>query len=325
MLPTRPSSPLVTIAIPTYNRADSYLPQALQSALRQTYTNLEIIVSDNCSTDRTQDLVSNINDPRLRYFRHDPGIGQKGNYSFCVQQAKGDYLLLLHDDDAVDDDFVWSCMEAAGEASDPGIILTGIRLINAQGGIIGEVTNEAVGLPVDGFFRVWFSGKAPIYCCNTLFSTQKLRSIGGFKSKHFCYPDTMAIVRLAAQHRRIDICEAKANFRIHGGEGGYSRKIAEWCEDSLELLHLMCDLVPESRDAILKEGARFFARANYHRASSASSPWKRSVATLKVMRYFSYRQLPSSSLILHILYGTRLYNMLRFIKRSALRPLHSNS
>lgn len=318
-LDTCPSSPLVTIAIPTHNRADTYLPQALQSALRQTYSNLDIVVSDNCSTDQTQDLVSHIGDPRLRYLRHEANIGQKGNYNFCVEQANGSYLLLLHDDDAIDDDFISSCIQAKG-ASDVGVVRTGIRLINAGGKLIDQITNDVVGLPVDAFFCNWFSSKTPVYCCNTLFNTQRLREIGGFKSRHFCYPDTTAIFQLAAQHGRVDIPEVKASFRIHGEEYGFSRRIADWCEDSLELLHCMSDLVPEaSRNHVLKEGRRFFAIANYNRASTASSPWERTVATMKVMKYFSYRQLPSLNLILHVFDGTYLYNSLRFIKRRAIR------
>ena len=133
----------------------------------------------------------------------------------------------------------------------------------------------------------------------------------------------MAIFRLAAQYGRIDIPDIKASFRFHGDQAGFSRKISEWCEDSLDLLHLMCDLAPQSREQILKEGARFFAKANYNRASSARSPWERAVATMKVMRYFRYRQLPSVNLIIHILYGTRLYNALRIIKRCAVRPLRT--
>ena len=64
------SQPLVTIGIPTYNRADGYLKEALESALRQTYENVEIIVSDNCSTDHTDVLVANYKDPRLKYVKH---------------------------------------------------------------------------------------------------------------------------------------------------------------------------------------------------------------------------------------------------------------
>ena len=312
--------PLVTLAIPTYNRAASYLPIALHSALKQNYPELEILVSDNASTDHTRALIAGIKDPRLRYFRHESNIGQKGNYNFCIEQAKGSYLLLLHDDDAIDEDFVRSCMEATWGASNVGIIRTGMRLIDADGKIIREIMNTVGGLSLGEFFRGWFALKTPIYCCNTLFNTQKLRETGGFESKHFCYPDTMAIFRLAAQGSRIDVREIKASFRIHGGEAGASRKIAEWCEDSLELLRFMCDLAPESRDQIWQEGRRFFSKANYGRASRADAPWQRVIAIAKVMSYFNFRQLPSRHVILQIVYGTRLYHTLRLLKRSLNTP-----
>ncbi|MEX0802443.1 MAG: glycosyltransferase [Candidatus Binatia bacterium] len=312
--------PLVTIAIPTYNRAASYLPIALQSALKQNYPEFEVLVSDNASTDHTPALIAGLKDPRVRYFRHESNIGQKGNYNFCVKKARGSYLLLLHDDDAIDDDFVGSCIQAAGGASDAGIIRTGTRLIDADGKIVREVINAVAGLSLAEFFRGWFAVKTPIYCCNTLFNTRRLRETGGFESKHFCYPDTMAIFRLAAQGPRIDVREIKASFRIHGGEAGGARKIAAWCEDSLELLQFMCDLVPESRDQVFKEGMRFFSRANYRRASTADAPWQRVVAIAKVMSYFNFRQLPSRHVILQIGYGTRLYHTLRLLKRSFNTP-----
>ena len=315
------TSPLVTIAIPTYNRAESYFPSALRSALSQTYSNIEIVVSDNCSNDHTQAMVRAIKDPRIRYFRHDPGIGQKNNYNFCFEQAKGSYVLLLHDDDLIDDDFVSSCMHATEGTAGVGIIRTGMRTIDAHGDIIAQVANDVVGLPLDAFFRRWLAGKTPIYCCNTLFNTHRLREMGGFTSRHFCYPDTMAIFRLAAQYGRIDIPDVKASFRFHGDQAGFSRRISEWCEDSLDLLHLMCDLAPQSKKEILKQGVRRFARGNYDRATCARSPWERAVATMKVMRYFRYRQLPRISLVLQILDGTRLYNALRIMKRCAVRPL----
>jgi glycosyltransferase involved in cell wall biosynthesis len=314
--------PLVTIAIPTYNRADTYLPLTFRSALQQTYSNIEIVISDNCSTDRTQAMVRGIGDPRIRYFRHDPGIGQRNNYNFCFQEARGSYILLLHDDDMIDADFVSSCVESAA-ADNAGVIRTGVRRIDAEGNLITQLNNDVGGLSVEAFFHGWFSGKTAIYCCNTLFSTEKLRAIGGFQSKHFCYPDTAAIFALVARYPRIDIRDVKASFRIHAGEGGFSRKLTEWCEDSLELLHFMADLAPHNREEILEEGRKFFSKANYQRATTCASPARRLVAVIKVMRYFRYRQLPSPNLVFQILYGTRLYNALRLIKRCAARPLRA--
>jgi glycosyltransferase involved in cell wall biosynthesis len=72
---TKSSQPLVTIAMPTYNRADGFLKQALQSAVSQTYANIEIIVSDNCSTDNTESVVKEMKDPRIRYFKHSENMG----------------------------------------------------------------------------------------------------------------------------------------------------------------------------------------------------------------------------------------------------------
>jgi glycosyltransferase involved in cell wall biosynthesis len=309
-------SPLVTIAIPTHNRADSYFPQALQSALRQTYSNLEIIVSDNCSTDDTQGYVSRIGDPRVRYFRHEPGIGPNNNFNFSFEQAKGDYFSLLHDDDLIDDDFIEACMQAAQCAREAGIIRTGTRLIDSEGKIINELPNQASGLSTDAFFRGWFAGKTAIYLCSTLFNTEKLKEAGGFQSKHNCYQDTMAVMRLAAKYGRIDVTPVKASSRVHPREMAMNRKLSEWCEDSLMLLELMYDLATENKAEIRNEGLRFFAEANYSRASMKSSVIDRCINYLRVMRYFNCRHLPSPAVLLRTIHGTALHHTLRCVKRS---------
>ncbi len=309
------ASPLVTIAIPTYNRADSYLPQALQSALQQTYPQLELIVSDNASTDRTGAFVNSIGDTRIRYFRHDVNIGPNNNLNFCLQQARGKYLLLLHDDDLIDRDFVESCIRAVAASSEAGIIRTGTRLIDAEGKIINEISNAAGGLSTEVFFQAWFSARSAIYMCSTLFNTERLREIGGFHSLHNCYQDTMAVVQLAARYGRVDVADVKASFRRHPGEMGLRRTIDEWCEDSILLLKLMSDLVSEGKEDVLREGLRFFSSANYRRASLADSVFQRLLAYVKVMKYFNYR-LPRTGHLRLMLSGTRLEHSLRLIKRN---------
>ena len=130
---------LVTIAIPTFNRADGNLICALQSAISQTYKNIEIIVSDNCSSDDTEQVVKQFKDPRLQYVRHPENIGANANFNFCLSQAKGDYFLLLHDDDLIDDDFVSVCMKAENYVfNDIGIIRTGTRWIDVDGNVLSE-------------------------------------------------------------------------------------------------------------------------------------------------------------------------------------------
>ncbi len=105
--------PLVTIGIPTYNRPEQ-LRRAIQSACNQTYKNLEIIISDNCSPgETTEKTVARImkSDKRIHYIRQIKNIGPTNNFRFVLEQAKGDYFIWLADDDRFDPGFVKSCLE----------------------------------------------------------------------------------------------------------------------------------------------------------------------------------------------------------------------
>jgi glycosyltransferase involved in cell wall biosynthesis len=285
------SLPLVTIGIPTFNRAHSYLPQALESAVRQTYINIEIIVADNCSTDSTESLVSAFNDPRIRYFRHPMNIGPFANADFCLDQARGDYFLLLHSDDMIDSDFIETCMAAIGNNSEVGVVRTGTRAIDENSRVQREAPNMVRGLSTEEFFRGWFSHKTPIYLCSTLFATDKLRLIGGLKSKHYCLEDAIAIARLAALYGRVDVESMKASFRYHGVNMGDSLPLSHWCEESHFLLDVMVDFVPNKR-LVRQEGMRFFSNLCYRRVAVMKSPLRRFIGHFVVFRKFGYLHLP---------------------------------
>ena len=96
-----PKSPLVSICIPTFNRS-SYVVRAVQSALSQTFSDIEVIVSDNCSPDDTWERLQSFNDLRLRLIRQVENIGMIPNLNVCLNQARGDLFLLLSDDDALE-------------------------------------------------------------------------------------------------------------------------------------------------------------------------------------------------------------------------------
>ena len=76
-------SPLITIAIPTFNRA-SWLGDCVLSALSQTYRNFEVLISDNASTDRTQEVLKQFSDPRVRVVRQETNIGLLPNWNACL-------------------------------------------------------------------------------------------------------------------------------------------------------------------------------------------------------------------------------------------------
>ncbi len=90
----------VSVIIPTYNRS-KYLTQAIESALVQDYPDLEVIVSDNASTDDTPQVVKKyFKDPRFKYFRNKRNLGMAGNWRRAIYEyATGNYAIILSDDD----------------------------------------------------------------------------------------------------------------------------------------------------------------------------------------------------------------------------------
>ncbi len=307
------NKPLVTIAIPTYNRAGHYLKQAIQSAVNQTYSNIEIIVSDNFSTDNTEMVVKSFNDSRINYFKHIRNIGYNNNVNFCVKQARGDYLLMLHDDDLIDNDFVDVCLKAVNYTTDIGIIRTGTRWIDSNGNVLKEILNRACELSVEEFFRAFFAGQTGLYLCSTLFNTKRLRGIGGFKSKHNLFEDVMAEVKLAAKYGRQDIYEIKASNRKHPNERTFSVKVSNWCDDSLMLIDLMCELVSENKTIVRTEGMQALSELNYRLTGEIKSPLRGFITYLIVFKKFNYKYLPPP--VNNFLYKKPLYYGLRFIKR----------
>ena len=286
--------PLVTIAIPTYNRASSFLPVALHSALRQRYPNLEILVADNGSADDTAALVQEIKDARIRYVRHAANIGAHRNYNYCLDAARGDYFMLLHDDDVIDENFVEACMEAVQRETRPGIIRTGVRVIDARGDVQHEVVNRVQGNSLGEFYRAWFAGRTAWYLVNTIFHTGQLRLEGGFRSPHHLSEDGFAIARLACFHR-TDVPEVRASFRVHAGEKTMADPTSAvlWGREYLALLDCMCAWVDSSEAAAVRRaGRRFFARLAYKRAALLKSRNARLWAYAEVLRLFDYRCWP---------------------------------
>lgn len=99
--------PVVSILIPTYNRED-LVGECIESALNQTFTNIEVILVDNASTDRTWEICQEfeMRDPRVRIFRNETNIGPVRNWLRCVKEARGKYSKILFSDDLMAPEFI---------------------------------------------------------------------------------------------------------------------------------------------------------------------------------------------------------------------------
>lgn len=115
--------PLVSICIPTYN-GEKYIEEALNSAINQTYNNLEIIISDDASVDRTIEIINRFKNltsiPFYIYYHIPSGIG--ANWNNCVKNSNGKYIKFLFQDDMLLPTCVEEMVQLAEIHSNIGIV-----------------------------------------------------------------------------------------------------------------------------------------------------------------------------------------------------------
>jgi glycosyltransferase involved in cell wall biosynthesis len=120
-------APLVTVAIPTYNRVGT-LQRAVESARRQDYSNLGILICDNASQDETETYCRSVaaKDPRIAIVRHPQNLGPSENFKAGLRLAQGEFFMWLADDDWVDDNYVSECASAL--LAEPTAVLASGRI-----------------------------------------------------------------------------------------------------------------------------------------------------------------------------------------------------
>lgn len=105
--------PVVSIGMPIYN-GEKYVEKSLDDLLGQTFKDYEIIISDNGSTDRTEEICKRYEskDPRIRYYRQPQNNGSSANFYFVFNQARGEYFMWAAMDDRWDKDYITILVEA---------------------------------------------------------------------------------------------------------------------------------------------------------------------------------------------------------------------
>jgi len=139
-------APLVSVGIPTFNRPDG-LRRTLECITRQSYRNLEIIISDNCSPGpETQSVAEEFqkNDSRIQYFRQDKNQGPAWNFAFVLEKATGEYFMWASDDDEWDKNFIKSLIFLLENNKKIGMAFCNIVSIDSYSRIIRELPSFEV-------------------------------------------------------------------------------------------------------------------------------------------------------------------------------------
>ena len=129
------SGPRVSLGMPVYN-AQRYLAQALDSILAQTFRDFELVISDNGSTDRTEEICRQYvarEQPRIRYHRNEINRGAAWNHNHVFTLSRGDYFKWVAYDDWCAPEFLEKCVAVLDRAPDAALCYTGIVDVDEEG------------------------------------------------------------------------------------------------------------------------------------------------------------------------------------------------
>jgi glycosyltransferase involved in cell wall biosynthesis len=216
------SYPLITIGIPTYNRA-ALLKKCVASVFAQSYQNIEVLVSDNASTDDTLATLKSFDNEKLRVLTSPVNVGAVNNFDKCLREAKGDYLVLVSDDNILDPAFLEKCVRLI--KMEPGIpivaaaydILVMDEFFENERRVVPAVLSKKLWTGIwDGteILREYLNGRISAQLLSSTIRTDILRRNG--YSQHPCAGDEATWIPVLLEGRAGLVNERCATYKVHG-------------------------------------------------------------------------------------------------------------
>lgn len=139
-------NPKVTIHLPVYN-GENYLEIQLDSLLNQTFTDFELLITDNCSTDSTNEICQRYAqaDDRVRYHIHPKNIGATANFDSGVELAKGEYFKWAAHDDFHHPEFLQACVDVLDNNPDVVLAQTLVQIVDENGETMATYDSNLTG------------------------------------------------------------------------------------------------------------------------------------------------------------------------------------
>ena len=169
-----------SFVLPAYKA--TFLKEAIESILRQSYQNFELIVVNDASPEDIDGVVDSYDDKRIIYYVNKENIGGENlvkNWNHCIKYAKGEYLILASDDDLYMQDFLSTMNSLINQYPDVDVLRSRVNRIDVLGDVVDVDQLYQTYMTQQEYVRFWSKGM--IKCiANYVFKTSVLLNNGGF-------------------------------------------------------------------------------------------------------------------------------------------------
>ncbi len=240
----------IGVLIPTYNRVD-FLSLALDSARAQTHENLQILVIDNSSTDKTSEYMATLDDQRVVYIVNEKNLGMIGsiNKGLPLFSAEVEWCTILSDDDTLDKDCIANLVRAVIAANAKSIVHSHRIFIDHEGNKIKEAKLSPPEESAFDYLRMRALFKRETYLTGVLFNRNAFGEINGYPTfKTGVASDDAFIFALALKDRLVFNKHAHAFIRIHEAAESVSSA------DAMNKLQTVKQFEEYCKKAVIKAG-----------------------------------------------------------------------
>ena len=215
-------TPKVSVCIPTYNRPD-FLKQAIESVLAQTFSDYELIISDNASGDATTAVIRSFKDSRIIHIRKEKNIGLVDNFNSCLAAAKGQYITIFHDDDHMLPDNLSFKVEALDRNERAGMVHSNFHIMDENGYITQKnahfIKSQDVVETGTSFLKKSLLGFNPVNPPSAVIRKECFDKLGGFSKKVHFTTDWEYWMRISMHYDVIYLAKPLIEYRMYHNDG----------------------------------------------------------------------------------------------------------
>jgi len=231
-----PASPTVSVCVPTYNRS-RVLQDCLESILRQSFLDYELVIVDDCSTDDTPEVVHEFKDSRIRYFRNNENVGQMRNLNRCLDVATGEFICMFHDDDVYDPLILEKHLSVFSRHERVGLTHTAVWLLTEAGLIrkLHRVSNSDYVRPGLKAFLDYLRISHDIVFSTAMVRRRCYEDVGRFDPRYLMCADFDMWLRIALSFDIAYIADPLVGYRIHQGSQSQGIRASRWYAEYFEV------------------------------------------------------------------------------------------
>ena len=235
--------PLVSVIVNLYN-GEATVAETIQSVLAQTFSDWELLLWDDCSTDSSIDIVRRFNDARFRYVQSETQVSLGRARQSAINQANGEWIAFLDQDDVWLPDKLERQLALAREKPEAALIY-GRTLRFYPGGTERDYdqAHEYAPLPEGDIFTTLFTDSCYIALSSAMFRRSAVEAVGGIPAAITIIPDYYLYTAVTRRFPAAAVQRVVCRYRMHASNTSQTNAAAVH-EEALRLMGMWRDDVP---------------------------------------------------------------------------------